>query len=438
MRTFPVSTTRSNLKARLTSLLVIISFLVPLFLAALPFSSPETASAEDEPTKSFVQLYSISRKQMAMDATVDDGVEFQMTFQYNGSSQNKDIQVNTTNYDTSKWEIIFDEEYFRVEQGKTATITITVKTNYSYSNYGQELNVDIFGDEYDAETGNKTVFETNRVGIYTFIAQKYDPVLTYSESEANKTVTHKKETAYTFTLMNMGYEAGVPDVQALVYNGNDGWLARVIPGPDLSVTSLDSLERVTFTVNVTAPKNLKSGDYELEVNIAIGSSGYVKESVIAYIPRPDLSVRDVGSSHIIAFLKTKVLLRATVVNDGGLVKDVEVAFYVVDSDGSKIPVATTSISQISNYGSVEVSVEWETMKVREKTPVENFTIEAVVDPMGRIWETNENNNEATGKIEVRQDVKQEPSFSSSLAGLMATAALLAFAQAALFRKRKRE
>ena len=432
-RLFPGRPVRSSwLSASFVLLMSFVLFILPL---ATPLFGEEAPAGEARGEDlSIVQAFSITRKYVAMNAATDDGVDFTVRFMSNGSTDRM-ILVNTTDHDTEKWEVSFSQSYFKVKIGEPVDVVVNIKTNYSAINYYQEISVGIFGDEY--RNGNDTGLDSNTVTLQTFVAKAHDPIVSFEASEENRTVTHKKETAFHFTLRNMGYDAGIPDVHANVFDGTKGWRVRVMPGPDIGVPiSLGSLESKDFTVNVTSPNNIKTGAYEIEVIAQVGGSGYGKFTVFAYVPRPDLSIRVVDSDHSIAFVKSEVKLRAIVQNDGGKANNIEVNFYLRDINGNLIPVGTRTITTLTNYNTTTVSIEWTTIKIAEERPTENFTILAEVDPEGKIWETDEGNNEGEGVLEVRRTIKKEPSFMPPVALMMLMPLVLLIGYTAIYRKLK--
>jgi len=410
-------------------------FCVPLLAFFILTSGLFSLAHADEETKSFVQAYVVGKKVLALDASSGEGVDFTVRFVSN-SSIRREVRINTTDYDHEKWWVTFEPHSFEVELGKPVDVNVNIKTNYSATDYYEEIVLTIFGDEYN--DGNDTGYDTNEVTIKTFVADKWDPVLSFPSSESNKTVTHKKETAFYFTLTNKGYREGVPDVMATVLDTTQGWKVKVVPGPNLGVTTLKSLESVSFSVNVTAPSNIKTGDYQLVVQASVGGSGYTEVSVIAHIQKPDLSVYRVDSDHMIAFVNKEVKLRATIQNDGGKAENVEVGFYLKDMEGNIIPVGSTTIPEMSNFNRTTVSVSWTTIKIDKEMPVENFTIVVEVDEAGKIWERNEANNRGEGIVEVRREISERDSFSSPISFTILSAVVVAVLSAFIYKRRKGE
>ena len=426
-------------KRRFPSFVLLLVSFVLLVPAAVPFLDGPVSAGQTraEAGESIVDAYAAGPKLIAMDASVGSGVDFTLRFQTN-TSLPKYIKANATDYDAEKWEVAFEpSDVFKVKIGNPVDVTVNVKTEYGGTDYYKELQFKVFGDEYESLEGNDTGANTNNVTLSTFIAQRHDPVLGFESSEENRTVTHKKETAFHFTLTNRGFGEGVPDVMAHMLDARDGWSVKVVPGSSLGVTTLESLERRSFTVNVTAPSKIPTGAYPLEVVVAVGGSGYLKETVIAHITRPDLSIKEVDSDHITAFVNTNVKLRATIQNDGGMAENVEVTFYVRDIEGSSIPMGKAIIPEMSNYNRTTVSVEWKTIKIIDERPTENFTIWAEVDEEGKITETNEGNNRGEGTLEVRRTTKKKPSFAPPMALMLALPLLLAVLHSSLYRKSKK-
>ena len=431
---FPFRSSKKGFPTTIIILLVLFSFFIPL--TSPIFDDPASAEqTRDESDRSFVQAYVVGKKQIAMDASTGAGVDFTVRFVSN-STVRRDIRTNTTEYDSTRWKLAMDPTIFKVELGKPVDVTINIKTNHSGTDYYKELQLTLFGDEYNDE-GNDTNADTNNVTLKTFVAKRHDPVLSFDSSEENRTVTHKKETTFTFKLTNRGYSQGVPDVMANILDATHDWKARVMPGPEIGVTTLGSLESKSFTVNVTAPNKISSGAYELEIVAAVGGSGYLKETVIAHVQRPDLSVHTVDSNHIIAFINTNVNIRATIQNDGGMAKNVEVNFYLRDVEGNLIPMGKQTIPEMSNYNRTTVSMEWKTIKIVDSRPTENFTIMVEVDESGKISETNEGNNKGEGTLEVRRSTRKKPSFAPPITLMLVVPLLLAVLHVSLYKKTKR-
>lgn len=292
----------------------------------------------------------------------------------------------------------------------------------------------------DTSAASSSSNVTNPISITVTARQAYAQTATCdaASSTGNNQIFQGNTYLWGYTLTNTGWNTDTYQFTSVVTSNSGAevgfWTVSpgISDGKELtgqSDSSSTAVHSAAGSISIKPAINARPGVYNIELTVTstngAPSAGCDFDIVI---PEPDLEIKDtdISFSHTGAWINTRgdsqrVTITAKVRNNGGTTDasgttttDVEVKFYV---DGSQL--GSPQTIAVLNYGEeTTVSVFWNPARAHESSEV-GIPIKVVVDPVDKIEETDQSNNEGSTHFKVVRTKASNPSFYMGFLSLTA-------------------
>lgn len=261
------------------------------------------------------------------------------------------------------------------------------------------------------------VFGTS-LTLTTRVGQNYNPIIEIAEGTDDvKEVNPNTPTSFKVKVTNLGMRSDSIFISATA--PTPAWRIDILPSQVIS--NIDSLDYAFVYINVTSGADAFVGDYGITITATSSQGAQDSIEVVAQVPLPDLyaNADDIVFSHFPVIKNEEMYINITIHNKGGATRDsFKVNFWIQDTN--KETDALLIIDQVeveamenggSAYAKVTFSPELSSKIADPLTPVD---IRVNIDADSDIIESDENNNQVDGELEIMQTPKAKPGFSSSL------------------------
>jgi hypothetical protein len=313
---------------------------------------------------------------------------------------------------------------------ETATTTITARD--AYVPIAGTYTITDWNTSF-AEQGGVT---TNSLTVETMRGQEYQPEIEIAPgTDFRKKVNPNNPTTFLVKVSNLGLEM---DSIRLRFNvgspirgetrATTSW--KVVFAPSAIVQDLMSEDYSLVYVNVTAPSDAIHGEFPITIT-ATSQSGYTEDSMLirALIPIPDLYIKeeDIIFSRFPVIDGQQMKINVTINNDGGALEDSFVVWFWIEDTNKENAytfIDEVIVGQIDSYEVAYAEVTFNPeLANKVKDTLTTVNVRIVVDANSEVIETDEDNNQAEGKLEIMQSGKAKSSFTASVWMIMAMVAL---------------
>jgi len=320
------------------------------------------------------------------------------------------------------------------------TVSVLGKSDPKFYTGSSRSNCGSSDCETDTSPASSSSNVTNTIPITVTARQAYEQTVTCdaASSTGDNQIFQGNTYLWGYSLTNIGWNTDTYQFTSVVTSNSGAevgfWTVSpgISDGKELtgqSDSSSTAVHKAAGSISIIPASNARPGVYNIELTVTstngAPSAGCDFDVVI---PEPDLEIKDtdISFSHTGAWINTRgdsqrVTITAKVRNNGGTTDasgttttDVEVKFYV---DGSQLGSAQTIA--VLNYGEeATVSVFWNPARAHEGSEV-GIPIKVVVDPVDKIEETDQSNNEGSTHFKVVRTKASNPSFYMGFLSLTA-------------------